>query len=356
MDAAALLPYARNQLHPEALTWASSEEIDRWLLEDAREAVKWLYEDEYPTMYIGNCPVEGAQLDDYRNRLFDLSPGLTVSAGIRFKGLDMDWPFVGVDYQSRLFDSGRDLERLVDVLMEAFAVFRPRFVSIYQPSHVPIPESDALAVTEDQRYLAGPLARMRSLPEPPSLDRVRLAAATNLDFYPRYEATYRQLYGERSWLQEAAEAEEREDLEVRIGEGLAFEAFVDDAWAGLMVVAEGNLKGLRGYNVEDIVLNERARGAGLGVCVQRRLAELLDDGGGRVLHGTIRAFNAPARKTAARAGRLDIGGDIWIARRADRGDGPFAGPWGDPYRARVDGALGGDVVGRNLEAGWGGAR
>ncbi len=315
MDATTLLPYARNQLHPEVQTWFSSAEIERRLLRGLDEDIKWLTSDEYPALFMKNCPVEGAQLADYRMQHLEISPDLAVVAGIRFEGLDLDKPFVGVAHQSRLPTTGSELEHLVDSLMDAFVVFKPRCVRLFQPSQVPLPTSESLAISGDVRYLAAPLSRMRQLPEPPSLDRVRLVAATDLDFYPAYEAAYRQLYGERPWLEAVARVEVREDLQELVGGGLVFEVLVDAVWAGIMVVRIEMDKGLRGYYVVEIVLNESARGAGLGVSVQRRAAELLDKSQARVIYGTIGARNIPALKTAGRAGRIDIGGDYWIAKR-----------------------------------------
>lgn len=72
--------------------------------------------------------------------------------------------------------------------------------------------------------------------------------------------------------------------------------------------------GLQGFVVGEMLLDPLARGQGLGAAVQYRLAEAVraSSSAADVLYGTIGTNNTPMLKTATRAGRVDLGGWIWV--------------------------------------------
>jgi GNAT superfamily N-acetyltransferase len=121
-------------------------------------------------------------------------------------------------------------------------------------------------------------------------------------------------YQERPWLPHEAEPESLEDMRDHLETGQVFEIFVDGQWAGITGVdPRSDGFALRGFAVIEMLLAQFARGQGLGAAVQYRLAEALqasqsDD----VLYGTIGSNNPPMLKTAARVGRMDLGGWIWV--------------------------------------------
>ena len=91
--------------------------------------------------------------------------------------------------------------------------------------------------------------------------------------------------------------------------------FVDGTWAGVCAVFENARAGIHGFCFGEIVLDPTFRGKGLGSLVQQRLAAQLIARGeneSSLLFGTIGAVNHPARRAAARAGRLDLGGLVWL--------------------------------------------
>ena len=71
--------------------------------------------------------------------------------------------------------------------------------------------------------------------------------------------------------------------------------------------------GIAGIEVVDIILSRTVRGVGLGVAVQRRFAELLARRDpSATVWGTVADANVPMRRTAARAGRQDVGATCCI--------------------------------------------
>ena len=87
---------------------------------------------------------------------------------------------------------------------------------------------------------------------------------------------------------------------------------LDDSCGALAAVL--GLKILAGFVVLEMLLAKLARGQGLGAAVQYRLSEALQASSAPedVLYGTIGSNNPPMLKTAARVGRVDVGGWIWL--------------------------------------------
>jgi L-amino acid N-acyltransferase YncA len=144
---------------------------------------------------------------------------------------------------------------------------------------------------------------------------VKLRRAETLEFYPRYAETYAAIYQERSWLPHEAEPESLEDMQEHLETGHVFEVLVDGQWAGITGAEHRSDEfALCGFVVLEMLLAKFARGQALGAAVQYRLAEALQASSqpSDVLYGTIGSNNPPMLKTAARVGRVDLGGWIWV--------------------------------------------
>ena len=166
-----------------------------------------------------------------------------------------------------------------------------------------------------KRLLAAPLGVILAQPEAKTLRRVTLKRATSPAFYGDYAAIYEELLAEHPELQEVVRLESEADMQTYLDEGYVFEVFVDDCWAGLTAVLEDVQTGLSGLCVMEIVLARAFRAQGFGSAVQRRLAAALvaaEVAQDVLLFGTIGENNLPARRAAARAGRVDLGGRIWV--------------------------------------------
>jgi len=144
---------------------------------------------------------------------------------------------------------------------------------------------------------------------------VSLTRATTLGFYPRYADLYRRLQADHPELRAVVRTESEEDMQEYLEAGHLFEVSVDGAWAGVTAVFKDVNTGLSGFCVAEIVLDHAFRGQGLGNAVQLQLASQLVAGGAEradLLFGTIGAVNVAARRTALRAGRVDLGGHVWV--------------------------------------------
>ena len=134
-------------------------------------------------------------------------------------------------------------------------------------------------------------------------------------FYGDYAAVYGELQDEHPELREVVRLEPEEDMQGYLDDGYVFEIFVEGRWAGVTAVDTDVQRGLSGLCVTEIILAKAFRAQGLGSAVQRRLASELvkhcvsED---TLLFGTIGEANLPARRAAERAGRVDLGGRVWV--------------------------------------------
>ena len=307
------LAYAQNEVHPLVREWLSAETIRANLLEELDADLERLESDALAAEFQHHCPVAGTSADEYKNRVIELD-GLTLLTGIRFLGLDLQKPFVDIMYSSMYSSeaapSPEQLSAVKDAIREAFSVFRPRRFRFYSPSNQP-----RFAKGGDKRLLAAPLGVMLAQSEAETLRRVTLKRATSLAFYGDYAAMYEELLAEHPELQEVVRLEPEADMQTYLDEGYVFEIFVDGHPAGLTAVLEDVQTGLSGLCVMEIVLAKAFRAQGFGSTVQRRLAAALVAAGVAqdvLLFGTIGENNLPARRAAARAGRVDLGGRVWV--------------------------------------------
>lgn len=304
------LAYAQYKVHPLVRTWLGAEAVTATLAREFTADLERLYSDALAAEFGHYCPVQGAAADDYKNRLLEVG-GLELLTGVRFLGLDINQPFVDVIYQSEAVLTPEWLNDVKDAVRQEFAVFKPKRVRFYVPSHLPRFSEDG-----DKRLIAAPLEVMLAQPQPETFDRVNLKRATSLAFYPEYAASYRELHAERPELRAVAQVESEDDMKGYLENGLLFEIFVDEAWAGVSAVYKDVNTGLSGFCIGEVVLTKAFRGRGFGSAAQLQLASRLARQGvgqDELLFGTIGAVNVSAQRAALRAGRIDLGGHVWAS-------------------------------------------
>jgi GNAT superfamily N-acetyltransferase len=304
-----LLAYARHKVHPLVWRWLGARAVEANLREELEGDLERLISDALAAEFQHYCPVTGASPDDYKNRLLKVG-GLELLTGIRFLSLDLAQPFVDVMYQSEAVLTSKQLGDIQDAIRQEFAVFHPKRVRFYIPSQLPRFSQDS-----DKQLIAAPLGVMLAQPEPDSIEHVRLEQAASLTFYADYAAIYRQLHADHPELRAVARAESQADMQAYLEDEHLLEIFVDGTWAGVTAVFRDTNTGLGGFCVAEMVLAKAFRAQGLGSAVQLKLAaQLLSQGAEstEILFGTIGDVNIPAQRTALRAGRVDLGGHVWL--------------------------------------------
>lgn len=304
---ARLLAYAEGRVHPQVRAWSNITTITANLQEEMEGDLERYQSDALAAEFRHHCAVARAEQDDYKNR-FTRVGELELLTGIRFRGLDMTQPFVDVIYQSRPALSSEQVTEIKDELRAEYAVFLPKRLRVYQPSHLkPLPGDG------DKRLIAAPLQVVSEGTR--GEEGISLRPARSLEFYPDYAAIYTQLHAEHPELIPVTRAESEDDLKSYLAAGNLFSIYVDETWAGVCAVFSDVSAGIRGFCFGEIVLEPAFRGRRLGSLVQQRLtAHLLERGEdpNAFLFGTIGSVNEPAKRAAARAGRLDLGGHVWL--------------------------------------------
>lgn len=262
---------------------------------------------EFAQSFQEHCPVEGALPTDYMIRHIEIDSGFDVLAGIRFRGLDLDRPFVAILHRTREFESAEHLRFVMRELQSSFSVFQPKAVLFYESSqssgHTPHAE-DA-----DKRILMGSIRTIASIPKAEGLSIVR---ACDLDFYERYQDEYVVVSKLTPDYLRTETAELQEDMERYVKDDLTFKVFVDGEFAGVFIVTATAGYGASGYYVIENLLFEKFRGRKLADSVQSAVARELSALGGKLMFGSIYPSNLPSYRAAIRSHRVDIGGNYMV--------------------------------------------
>lgn len=302
------LTYAIEQSHPLVRELSGARLSDN-LLGTVRRDVDRIGSGEFAAWYARGWQALGLPATRFNNRLLDVE-GVRMIAGIRFRNRDPDFPFIGIDQSSVPLGTIADADTLAAHLKAEFSEFRPRALSFHHPSHLPLRAANARG---DRHVLIAPGSSMIARPSPARLDRVRLVASSSLASFERYRALYDDIFDERPWLRGVVRVETRETLETCRAQGLLFDIEIDGAWSGIVAGCEDVIAGVSGVQVAEIVLSRRVRGSGLGIAVQRRFAETVAArDASAVIFGTVDDANLPMRRTAERAGRIDVGASFLI--------------------------------------------
>ncbi|MGH9059038.1 MAG: hypothetical protein ACRDZY_05920 [Acidimicrobiales bacterium] len=284
--------------------------MPEWARHEAlREELAWWLEVaacdmDYARSYAAHQPQSEAEPEQFLDRWLPVSEGLWALTGPRYRGRDPDIPFVGVVGTDRPVTAS-DLPALTGFARHQYSVFRPGYVSFWTAD----PVGTWPGTLADRRLLTAPLGGLRRGVVPSELS-VRPAA--DLTFYQRYLDLY-QRHGEADAAHRMqATPEDAADLEALIEVGTVWEVHVDGQWAGVIAGRGDVASGLRGATVVELVLDPSFCGHGFGSHLSVLLAQSLPYPDDQFLFGTIHADNTRAYRSARRAGRIDVGGEVIV--------------------------------------------
>jgi L-amino acid N-acyltransferase YncA len=249
------------------------------------------------------APAHGPE--DFLNRWAKVSDDLEAMLSIRYEGLDVTKPFVDAMVTSRPL-AEQDFGPLTTATLDTYGPLWPRYVRIWSRE----PFGHFSRADADKRFVAAPLADLRSSTEPPR--ELVLTVASDLNHYEDAVAAYAAIGDAHPAHRDQAQLEDKESFEECMEAGELFDVMVEGTWAGYVAVAaEGETLGLPAYVVQELVLAEAARGRGYGRFLATLLARALPASAEpTVLLGTIHQDNRGALSAALAGGRLDIGG--WL--------------------------------------------
>ncbi len=157
--------------------------------------------------------------------------------------------------------------------------------------------------------MVGLLRDLRRRETPPELSAVQ---RTDTAFYDRYLQIHSRQVAHDPTHARHARCEDQQDLADLAGQGLLFDVQVNDEWAGIIAAEADVRRGIRGATVVELLLDPEYRGLSYGQHLSTLLAKVLPLPDEECLMGTIHVENVAAYRSALRAGRVDVGGEIVI--------------------------------------------
>lgn len=269
---------------------------------------------EFAREFRAACPLAEAELEDYAFKLLPIGVSQWLVTSLRFRGRDLDWPFVQIDHSTISIVDRNGWEIVERALSDAYGHLRPRAIRVFDARDDELRALSGRPVACDVRIFAATLGQLRTVELPPSavaLEVTRVERVSDESF-ARYRAIYEDLRGRddihaptRVWFEDHA------DLDAAAREGVVAEVSVDGAWAGLFAYAPASELFFDGLCVLEAALGLAARGRGLAAHVHRRMAELAGVADDAVLYGHVAEGNEPSARAAMRAGRR-LSGAYWF--------------------------------------------
>lgn len=298
--------------------WLGDSEILENLEVELADQIRRIYDLGLAGQFRTYCQIPGAGTEDYKNAWLELPDDGWALCGIRFRGLDLQRPFVDLVGSSRLNGPPEGIEPIVRAAEERYRVFRPLHLRVFVAGHRSALASQIPDAFVERGVFARPVSQLRAAPLPVGMERVALRRTDVADLAHRLQVGYEDLQSQHPEHKEHASAASLDDLQYYDAEGVVFEVVIDGKPAGVVAAYRDVGKGMAGFQVGEIFLYEGWRGQGLGPAALRALIEALPAREDDVLFGEIDSRNVPARKTAESSGRVGIGYYVWIALGASR--------------------------------------
>ncbi len=304
------------------------QRIQDWL------ATQWdrCTDDAFAQGFATGCPVPGASVDDYRQRVIEVA-GISVLIGIRIRGGGgkeaEPWPFVDLVASDAPIAPDLGIQ-VVDAALEALAMFAPRALRLRGAANwTPWP---GVRAEVDQWFLAGTVNRMASIASSgESSDDASVAAAISLS--PVREAAQGAAFvdevfaawGERrAWFAERVLRIDASGLRACIDARCAWWIHEGEEQAGLLALLPDSDREWHGWCVHEELVLPAFAGRGIAARAQRLAAREIaqsliapqaqssDRSVMDLVYGTIDAANQPSVRTAERAGRAKVGAYWWV--------------------------------------------
>ena len=236
--------------------------------------------------------------DYFSERVISLNDSEFIIAGIRFRGLDVNQPFVSV-IPSKADLKENDLDQICNLVRKEFASFNPRYVQMTSSPKSSLGKNRG---SVDRYTVVGDMSMMLGNPIDGSNAVIELQAPEQIDFYDLYLQEYEIFHHQTPSLKLEVRAESLEDLKQSMSDGLLFKILINGTVAGVIAGLDRDYHGLNGVSILEEILFHQFRGRGHGVHIQRAFSNRIK-AKANLLWGTISHMNEPSLRTALKNGR-----------------------------------------------------
>lgn len=296
--------WLQDSISPVVSTWCP-DAVHRRYQDATAQFLKRTTDEEASREYARGCPVAGVDHTLYQLRELTLQCGVSLLAGVHFRGMSTSYPFVGVFAQSRWLTT-TEIAIAHDALIHEFSMFSPRATWWWSRTGRDLPRHDA--AIPDQHLVMGSLDEIRNTSAPPLptnwiLQRLDTASEVGAEFADMYQSFHREV----PELEEAVPPAGLDEIEgCAKAEGL-YGCFAGADLVGVVAAKPDTRYGADAWLIWDIVLKRHHCGKGLGPALQRAVLDRLDPARAPLVVGTIHSQNLPSLRTALRVGRQIVG-------------------------------------------------
>jgi len=255
-------------------------QVSDWL----EEQLALCDDDDFAQRFAAACPILGQGCDAYRHRKLDVE-GETLLVGIRFKGCDVDQPFVDL-----LAWTGEPCPGWINAIKDAFAPFAPQAVRFRWSRETAPPWPAEI----DQHVFAGPAA---------GTSHANVSPARDMSWFDDFHHAFNR-WKTSSPLGQEVSASSVDELNACLEDGHIVVASDGDMFLGLAACLWQTERAFEGWSIMEEFVVAEAQGRGLGIALQRGLMHRLPPGD--LVWGTIHGTNVASQATAARCGRAPI--------------------------------------------------
>ncbi len=254
--------------------------------------------------------VPGSVSSDYEERLFNLSSGKSVLAGIRHVGGNIDKPFISL-WSDHDFENLGDLKKMYITLKNEFKIFSPKHLSVWVNPNTRFGIDLGSTLTPSLRYVVGSVKKIKSSQIPVLREKVNLTSVEDNTYRGWYEDLYKDFHSKYSEMADWVPVNDKEDMEICLKDKLLFFIYIDNKKAGLIGGRRENLLGKAGVYFTEIVISSEFKGKGYAAAAQRAFIDSLPEGMDLVW-GTIDSRNISSTKTALRVGREVVRSEFFV--------------------------------------------
>lgn len=241
--------------------------------------------------------LNGTTAEDFRERILEVEKDKFIMAGIRFRGLNVNKPFISIAANFEI--TSNRLSSLAELIRKEFSIFKPTAFQFHLPSEV-ILTAPGLGI--DRYTVAGTVENLIEHKLPERIETVEIVELNNAEFYNDYLNEYKIFHEKNANLKDEVKPESLEDFKEAISNQLLYKIIIDDKHAGIIAGSAFDYYGIKGVCILEEILYDSFKGNGHGVYLQKEFAKKLR-GRYQLLWGTISSLNQPSLKTAFRNGR-----------------------------------------------------